>query len=137
MYTAITFYGAPSHALPLEIVDAECHPKMAVLSRTPEIFLLLVWPVPRSLATTSGISVDVFSSPYLDVSVQAVPPAWLWIHHAVTGSSPAGLPHSEIRGSMPAFGSPRLIADRCVLRRLPAPRHSPCTLCSLTIVLVH
>ena len=32
-----------------------------------------VWPLPRSLATTSGISVDVSSSPYLDVSVQAVP----------------------------------------------------------------
>ena len=28
---------------------------------------------PRSLATTCGISVDFFSSPYLDVSVQAVP----------------------------------------------------------------
>ena len=33
----------------------------------------LVWPLPRSLATTSGISVDFSSSPYLDVSVQAVP----------------------------------------------------------------
>ena len=32
-----------------------------------------VWPFPRSLATTCGISVDVSSSPYLDVSVQAVP----------------------------------------------------------------
>ena len=32
-----------------------------------------VWPLPRSLATTGGISVDVSSSPYLDVSVQAVP----------------------------------------------------------------
>ena len=32
-----------------------------------------VWPLPRSLATTCGISVDVSSSPYLDVSVQAVP----------------------------------------------------------------
>ena len=31
-----------------------------------------VWPLPISLATTFGISVDVFSSPYLDVSVQAV-----------------------------------------------------------------
>ena len=28
---------------------------------------------PRSLATTCGISVDVFSCPYLDVSVQGVP----------------------------------------------------------------
>ena len=32
-----------------------------------------VWPLPRSLATTCGISVDVFSSSYLDVSVQTVP----------------------------------------------------------------
>ena len=37
-----------------------------------------VWPLPRSLATTCGISVDVFSSPYLDVSVQAVPHAHLF-----------------------------------------------------------
>ena len=44
----------------------------------------------------------------------------------------AGFPHSEIHGSMPAFGYPWHIADRCVLRRLLVPRHSPCTLCSLT-----
>ena len=43
------------------------------LSVTPEILLPPVWPLPLSLATTRGISVDVFSSPYLDVSVQAVP----------------------------------------------------------------
>ena len=43
------------------------------LSVTPEILLPPVWPNPLSLATTRGISVDVFSSPYLDVSVQAVP----------------------------------------------------------------
>ena len=41
--------------------------------RTPKILRPPVWPLPRSLATTCGISVDVFSSPYLDVSVQAVP----------------------------------------------------------------
>ena len=40
---------------------------------TPEKLLPPVWPPPISLATTLGISVDVFSSPYLDVSVQAVP----------------------------------------------------------------
>ena len=39
----------------------------------PGKLCLPVWPPPRSLATTCGISVDVFSSPYLDVSVQAVP----------------------------------------------------------------
>ena len=48
------------------------------LSVTPEILLPPVWPTPRSLATTSGISVDVFSSPYLDVSVQAVPLLYLF-----------------------------------------------------------
>ena len=40
--------------------------------------LRLVWPLPRSLATTDGISVDFSSSPYLDVSVQAVPHVWLF-----------------------------------------------------------
>ena len=45
-----------------------------------------------------------------------------------------GFPHSEIHGSMDAFSLPWLIADRCVLRRLLVPRHSPCALCSLTIV---
>ena len=33
----------------------------------------MVWPLPISLATTFGISFDFSSSPYLDVSVQAVP----------------------------------------------------------------
>ena len=47
-------------------------------SATPQVLLPVVWPTPRSLATTSGISVDVFSSPYLDVSVQAVPLPWLF-----------------------------------------------------------
>ena len=43
-----------------------------------------VWPLPRSLATTYGISVDVFSSPYLDVSVQAVPHIRLFYSTYVT-----------------------------------------------------
>ena len=55
---------------------------------TPEVFLPLVWPPPRSLATTSGISVDVFSSPYLDVSVQAVPHVYLCIQYTLHGHDP-------------------------------------------------
>ena len=101
---------------------------------TPAIFLQPVWPLPRSLATTCGISVDFFSSPYLDVSVQAVPHAHLWIQCTLTELHSAGFPHSDIHGSMPAFGSPWLFADCCVLRRLLVPRHSPCALCSLTII---
>ena len=108
------------------------HTFFAVL--TPAIFLQPVWPLPRSLATTCGISVDFFSSPYLDVSVQAVPHAHLWIQCTLTELHSAGFPHSDIHGSMPAFGSPWLFADCCVLRRLLVPRHSPCALCSLTII---
>ena len=56
-----------------------------MLSVTPKILLPSVWPLPRSLATTNGISVDVFSSPYLDVSVQAVPHIRLFDSTYVTG----------------------------------------------------
>ena len=55
-----------------------------MLSVTPKILLPSVWPLPLSLATTRGISVDVFSSPYLDVSVQAVPHVHLFDSMHVT-----------------------------------------------------
>src|SRR5687768_1398484 len=45
----------------------------------------------------------------------------------------AGFPHSEISGSTPACGSPKLIAANHVLYRLLMPRHPPCALSSLTI----
>ena len=93
----------------------------------------LVWPLPRSLATTSGISVDFSSSPYLDVSVQAVPPVYLLIQYTVTEYCSAGLLHSEICGSMCICHSPQLIAAYHVFRRLLVPRHSPCALYSLTL----
>ena len=41
------------------------------------------------------------------------------------------MPHSEIPGSTPACGSPRLIAAFHVLHRHLAPRHPPCALPSL------
>ena len=93
---------------------------------------LPVWPPPRSLATTYGISVDVFSSSYLDVSVQTVPPVDLWIQSTVHGDEPCGFPHSEICGSKRMCRSPQLIAACHVLHRLLMPRHSPCALFCLT-----
>ena len=54
------------------------------------------------------------------------------IHHRLTGSSPAGLPHSEISGSMLICSSPKLFAAYHVFHRLLMPRHSPCALHSLT-----
>ena len=61
----------------------------------------------------------------------ACPPVRLWIHLTVTGSSPAGFPHSDINGSMPACGSPLLFAACHVLLRRMVPGHPPCALCSL------
>ena len=46
--------------------------------------------------------------------------------------TPVGFPHSDIHGSLPAFGFPWLFVDRYVLLRLPVPRHPPCALLSLT-----
>ena len=73
---------------------------------TPEVFLPPVWPVSLSLATTSEISFDFFSSPYLDVSVREVPRVWLFIHQTLICYEHMRFPHSEIHGSKPICGSP-------------------------------
>ena len=127
VYEPLTLSGASSHTLRLDSF-------IPYAVRTPSVLLPMVWPAPLSLATTQGISVDVFSSPYLDVSVQAVPSVHLCIQCTVTGLLPAGFPHSDIHGSLPAFGFPWLFVDRYVLLRLPVPRHPPCALSSLTSV---
>ena len=54
------------------------------------------------------------------------------IHHALPEVCSGGFPHSEILGSTPMCGSPRLIAACHVLLRLLMPRHSPCGLIRLT-----
>ena len=54
------------------------------------------------------------------------------IQRTLTEYCSAGFPHSEIPGSKPMCGSPRLIAACHVLHRLSMPRHSPCALISLT-----
>ena len=75
------------------------------------------WPGPRSLVTTSRVSVDVLSSGYLDISVHRV----CFLSDDLT----AGFPHSEIHGSKPIRSSPWLIAAYYVLHRLSTPRHPP------------
>ena len=47
--------------------------------------------------------------------------------------STAGFPHSEISGSMPACGSPKLIAACHALLQYLAPRHPPCALHNLLL----
>ena len=65
-YRAFTFFGWASHPILLRLL-------LLFPVRTPGVLLPPVWPLSLSLATTHEISVDVFSCPYLDVSVQTVP----------------------------------------------------------------
>ena len=121
-YRALTFFGRPSHTFLL----SAC---VLYAVQTPVVLLPPVWPLPRSLATTSGISVDFSSSPYLDVSVQAVPLTYLWIQYAMTDR--------YIRRIAP-FRYPRIkaylqlpVAFRSLSRLSSAPSAKAFTLCPL------
>ena len=81
------------------------NPKIAVTT--------LVWALPRSLATTYGITIVFSSSAYLDVSVQRVRPPIGVIHLQCIR-----LPHSDIAGSIGVCPSPALFAAYHVLLRL-------------------
>ena len=94
VYEPLTLSGASSHTLRLDSF-------IPFAVRTPSVLLPMVWPAPLSLATTQGISVDVFSSPYLDVSVQAVPSVHLCIQCTLTGLD---------SGRVSPFGYPRIVA---------------------------
>ena len=121
-YVTLTLFRWPSHAILLNLI-------LHIAVQTPKVLLLLVWPLPRSLATTSGISVDFSSSPYLDVSVQAVPLTYLWIQYAMTDR--------YIRRIAP-FRYPRIkaylqlpVAFRSLSRLSSAPSAKAFTLCPL------
>ena len=62
-------------------------------SSTPHVFLLMVWALPISLATTFGIDFSFFSWSYLDVSVHSVYLlAYYFIHMQTLGSFPQQVP---------------------------------------------
>ena len=78
----------------------------------------LVWADPLSLAATNGVSVDLLSYRYLDVSVPCV--RFIRPMHSAGDDriwlpSPVGLPHSEIPGLTVARHLPR------AYRSLPRP----------------
>ena len=100
---------------------------------TPRVLLLLVWPLPLSLATTRGISVDFSSSRYLDVSVPGVPLIYLCIQYMIYGSSPYVFPHSEICGYNAHLQLPA--AYRSLSRPSSAPDAKAFTLCSCSLEL--
>jgi hypothetical protein len=102
---------------------------------------------PRSLATTNGVSIDVLSSGYLDVSVPRVrskPPMYSGVKYLIyptvnnlaadNSRMSGGLPHSEIHGSKLVLSSPWLNAEYHVLHRLLLPRHPPNALIALDLI---
>ena len=102
-------------------------------SITPQVFLPAVWPLSLSLATTHEISVDFFSSSYLDVSVRKVPSLKLWIHsnvvrHDSYGVSPFG--HLRIKAYL-------LLPEayRSLSRPSSAPNAKAFSLCSFSLEL--
>ena len=81
------------------ISDTGLSPTMATLSRVFSYPSQRLRANPLSLAATQGISVDFFSSGYLDVSVLRV--------SFLTDSPKTGFPHSEIAGSKLVCQLPR------------------------------
>ncbi len=126
VYRTLTFFGQLSHTVRLQLNIA-----YAVL--TPKVLLLSVWPLPLSLATTRGISVDFSSSGYLDVSVPRVPFVRLCIYLTIYGSSPYVFPHSEICGYNAHLRLPA--AYRSLSRPSSAPDAKAFTLCSFSLEL--
>ena len=110
----------------------------ATTQSEPRDARITVWALSISLAATLEIDKFSFSSsPYLDVSVQAVPLHTLWIGVWMHEGCSCGFPHSDICGSVDICSSPQLFAAYHVFLRLLVPRHPPCALISLTITLLH
>ena len=129
MYGAFTLSGwlSQNHSTRITESIMRSEPRSA---RTP------VWPLSISLAATLEIDKFSFSSsPYLDVSVQAVPLHTLWIGVWMHEVCSCGFPHSDICGSVDICSSPQLFAAYHVFHRLLVPRHPPCALFCLTSLL--
>ena len=124
-YGAFTLSGRLSQNLSAEVAES-------IMRSEPRNARIPVWPLPCSLAATYGIDVSFSSSPYLDVSVQAVPLRTLWIGVRMHTVFVCGFPHSDICGSMVMCTSPQLFAAYHVFHLLLVPRHPPCALYCLT-----
>ena len=63
--------------------DTGLSPSLATFSNVFSFLHKDHWPSPRSLATTNGVSFDVLSSGYLDVSVPRVRLVYLCIQYTI------------------------------------------------------
>ena len=107
VYGTVALYGARFHTLRLSNDFVTSAGPATVQNRRPTTpgaqrvaaYTHPVWADPFSLATTQGVSVDFYSSGYLDVSVRPVHLCRLCIHRQMT-------PHYRRR--VFPFGDPRV-----------------------------
>ena len=133
VYRAVTVYGRSFQIVQLiNCLVTRCHQRQSgpttpmckhtglgyVRVRSPLLAESLLFSVPPG---TEMVHFPGLSSPTYGFS------------RRYSGMSLSGLPHSDILGSKPVCGSPKLFAAYHVLHRLLAPRHSPYALSSLTI----
>ena len=127
-YVTLTLFGTFSHTFQLEIINAKCCPK-------PHKYCYLWFSLFRfrsPLLTESRLI--SLPRPTQMFQFRRFPPHTYGFSVQYRSMSFGEFPHSEIPGSMDICSSPRLIAAYHVFLRLPVPRHSPCALCSLTVV---
>ena len=105
-------------------------PCFVTLSIVFLFYLHNYWPVPRSLATTNGVSFDVLSYRYLDVSVPYVRLITLFIHVMIPPKRwvfPFGYPRIKDCSHLP-------VAFRSVLRPSSPPDVKASTKCPFALV---
>jgi hypothetical protein len=126
-YGAVTLYGRLSHTFPL----TDCFITSICQTLQPHSCKQLwfgLFPVRSPLLGEYFLFLQVlrcFSS------LGALPPTYVFSRRILKVRL-SGFPHSEIPGSKPIHGSPRLIAVSHVLHRHLAPRHSPKALSSFS-----
>jgi hypothetical protein len=126
-YGALTLYGRLSHTFPLTdcFVTSICQ---TLQPHTCKQIWFGLFPVRSPLLGEYFLFLQVlrcFSS------LGALPPTYVFSRRILEVRS-SEFPHSEIPGSKPVHGSPRLIAVSHVLHRHLAPRHSPKALSSFS-----
>src|SRR6516164_8925543 len=90
-----------------------------------------LWPVFPDDSTSGSVG----NSPALNRTGPTTPidPKTYEFRFRILHFQRRGFPHSDISGSTPVCGSPKLNAAYHVLHRLPSPRHPPYALSSLII----
>ena len=126
-YGALTLYGRLSHTFPLTncFLTSQCQTLQPHFCKQRWFRL---FPVRSPLLGEYFLFLQVlrcFSS------LGALPPTYVFSRRMLRVRRNE-FPHSEIPGSKPVHGSPRLIAVSHVLHRHLAPRHSPKALSSFS-----